>query len=64
MPRVTSILERAAKQAWLAGAYWYGHGRCSRCGRLHDDDGRPLLVARQPRRAARECLECWEHRQR
>jgi len=64
MPPVTSILEQAAKRAWLANAAQTYFGRCDRCGRVRDDDGRSLLVARQPRRAERECLVCFEARQR
>lgn len=57
-----SRLERAARHAWLANAVDQRHGRCSSCGRTHDENGKPLLVARQPRRDY-ECLPCWDARQ-
>lgn len=37
----------AAHAAWKAGAARARFGRCDRCGRLRDEEGRPLLVARQ-----------------
>ena len=38
-------------------------GRCDRCGRLRDDDGRPLLVARRQRCRQFLCLSCFSARE-
>lgn len=56
-------LERAARRQWLDGAAHVHYGRCDDCGRVRDENARPLLVARQPRRRKFECLECWDGRQ-
>jgi len=53
-------LERRAHAAWLRDATHVHYGRCSVCERVRDEDDRPLLVARQPRRRRFECLDCWE----
>lgn len=52
--------DRAAYELWIGGAVRSHHGRCASCGRTHDDEGRPLFVARQPRRRIFECFECWK----
>jgi hypothetical protein len=57
-----SRLERAARALWLESASHTHFGLCDGCGRTHDDEGRPLLVARQNRRRMFECLRCWEER--
>ena len=64
---VTSAIANAVrpsvdlKDAWLVEGR-SGHiryGRCGRCRRLSDDDGRPLLVAKRARARLFRCLECW-----
>ncbi len=57
-----SQIERAARALWLANATHEHFGLCHQCGRTHDDEERPLFVARQPRRREFECLECFEER--
>lgn len=57
-----SLLERQARRLWLENAAHVHFGRCSACGRTHDEQGRPLLVARQNRRRTFECLDCYEER--
>lgn len=59
-----SAVELAAREAWKRNATQYYFGRCDVCGDVEDQDGRPLLVARQPHRRERECIRCWEARQR
>lgn len=59
-PALLSELERAARQAWLEHATHVHFGRCHGCGRVRDENGQPLLVARQPRRRAFHCLTCHE----
>lgn len=56
-------LERAARRSWLDNAAHVHYGICNGCGRHRDENGKPLLVARQPRRREFECLECWDARQ-
>lgn len=58
--RITLTLdfERAARQQWLGNAAHVHFGVCGRCFH-HHRDGKPLLVARQPRRQVFECLDCW-----
>ena len=55
-------LERALRGRWLAEARQAYFGRCDVCGRVEDDDGKPLLVARQRRRRDRECFPCYADR--
>jgi hypothetical protein len=62
-PPEGSQLERRARAAWKAHAKQLYFGRCDVCGQIEDAYGHPLLVARQPRRRERECLDCWEARQ-
>jgi hypothetical protein len=54
-----SAADRAAYDIWIGGASRSHFGRCASCGRTHDDQGRHLLVARQPRRRIFECFDCW-----
>lgn len=56
-------LERQAKMLWLGGAAHIHYGLCHRCRRVRDENGVPLLVARQTRRREFECLDCWDQRQ-
>jgi hypothetical protein len=55
-------LEETVRVQWKADATHIYRGRCDHCGRTYDDDGRPLIVARQPRRRDRECLACYDER--
>lgn len=55
-----NALERLARREQLRYAVDMRFGRCDRCGRVRDDDGKLLYVARQPRRAKFECLECFD----
>lgn len=59
---MTAALERALRAEWLAFAAWQGYGRCDGCGRVYDEQGRALYVARQARHRERECLVCYEAR--
>jgi len=53
--------ELAAKRAWLKYAVDVRFGSCETCGRVRDENGKPLLVARQNSRRRRyECLVCWD----
>lgn len=60
---MTSQVETLAKRTWLGEADHVHFGMCRLCYRTHDENGKPLLVARQPRRPLFECLTCWEARQ-
>jgi hypothetical protein len=51
-------LERRARALFHALPYRQ-YGRCSLCGRVRDDDDRPLLVAARVR-GAWVCLGCWD----
>lgn len=53
--------ERETRRRWLEGAAHVHYGVCGGCGRHQDENGRPLLVARQNRRRVFHCLECWEY---
>lgn len=53
-------LERAAKTRWLKDAIHVHYGRCDECGKIRDGDGKPLLVARQPRARKFYCLPCFD----
>lgn len=61
-----SRLERQVRDRWLYGgegvqaASHVHFGMCDSCGRVRDDDGRPLLVARRPGRRGFECLACFD----
>ena len=55
-----SPLERDALDRWRAGATHVHFGLCADCQRTHDDDGKPLLVARQARSRRFLCLSCWD----
>jgi hypothetical protein len=57
---VTSALEQLAHDRWLAFADDVRFDQCDRCHRTRDHDGRPLLVARQPRKRLKLCLECFD----
>jgi hypothetical protein len=53
----SELLDR--KERWKANASRAHFGGCAVCGRTMDDDGRPLLVARQERARRFLCLRCW-----
>lgn len=57
---MTAVVDelRRARAEWLAGAARAHFGRCESCLRTHEANGRPLLVARQPRRRRFECFPC------
>jgi hypothetical protein len=55
-----SPLEKAAAEQWRAFATHVHYGRCDSCGRVRGDDGKALLVARQPRSRKFQCLPCWD----
>jgi hypothetical protein len=44
---------------WKGEASHIQHGRCDGCGRLRDDNDRPLVVARRPRSKLFLCLACF-----
>ena len=52
--------ELQAKIAWKLYAANIRFGLCATCKRTHNDDGTPLLVARQERCSRYECLACWD----
>jgi len=54
-----SQLELTAHRRWLADASHVHFGRCSRCDRVRESDGKPLLVARQARARRFLCFVCW-----
>ena len=56
-----AIGEREAA-LWKEGAAHVHFGLCHRCKQTHDETGRPLLVARQPRARHFFCLPCWRRR--
>ena len=53
-------LEREARRRWRANAARVHYGRCDGCGRVRDEEGDLLLVARQPRAREFLCLLCFE----
>lgn len=52
----------AARARWKGSAAQLYFGSCDSCGRARDDDGSPLLVARQASHRKRECFACWSRR--
>jgi hypothetical protein len=59
---VTTQLERAVRSQWARQAAQVYAGTCDSCGRNRDDEGKFLIVARQPHRRERECLACYSKR--
>jgi hypothetical protein len=57
-----TTLEQELRVRWKANAARLHYGACEDCGRTRDDDGRPLLVARQERGRRFQCLECFDRR--
>ena len=51
--------DRREREFWLGSASRVLYASCRRCRRVHSDDDRPLLVARQPRARRRLCFTCW-----
>jgi hypothetical protein len=49
----------AHRARWRDGAARLHFGFCRCCGRYHDDDGRPLLVARQLYARRFLCFFCY-----
>jgi hypothetical protein len=56
---VSTELERETRIQWKGGAARLFYGRCDDCGRVNDDDGRALLVARQAGCRKFQCLGCY-----
>jgi hypothetical protein len=54
--------QAAARAQWKLPAARLHFGTCAGCGRIRDDDGRPLLVARQERCRHFLCFPCWARR--
>lgn len=52
------VVDEDARRRYFANAAWTGHRHCDSCGRLHDDDGRPLTVARRERSRRYLCADC------
>lgn len=46
------------RRQWKDGAARLHFGVCGKCGRVRDDNGKPLLVARQSRARRFLCFEC------
>jgi len=59
---VSAVVERRAQALWVDRSRQLYFGRCDVCGRIKNENGRPLLVARQARRRERECFQCWDER--
>ena len=59
---IESESDAALRTLWKSGAARLHFGVCVRCGRSHDESGRPLLVARQERCHLVLCFECWAAR--
>jgi hypothetical protein len=58
--RELNTLERDARRLWREwGDGFAMFGRCVVCGRLSDEDGRPLFV-RGRRRGRLVCLACFD----
>jgi hypothetical protein len=57
-----TTLERETLTRWRGGAARIHYGRCDDCGRIRDDDGKPLLVARQERCRNFQCVGCYSLR--
>lgn len=57
---MTTSLEKLARKNWLDHAGHVHFGRCDVCKRVRDEDGKPLLVAKQERARKFECLDCWD----
>lgn len=51
-------LATRARREWLASE-WVLYGRCTQCGRVRDEEDRPLLVAGRRRKNVL-CLACWD----
>lgn len=54
--------ERATLVMWKGGAARLQFGFCHDCGRRRDDDGKPLLVARQEGCRTFQCVGCFSLR--
>ena len=57
---MTSIIELKAREQWLVFAVDQRYGRCERCGRVRNEEGKPLYVVRQSRSRRYICLPCWD----
>jgi hypothetical protein len=55
-------LQDVTRRAWRVNAAQFYFGVCDVCAATRDAAGAPLLVARQPRRTQRECLDCYTSR--
>lgn len=47
------------RRRWKANAVRLHFGVCESCHRHHDDDGKPLMVARQARAQRFLCFDCF-----
>ncbi len=57
-----TTLEKQLRAMWLGNAEQAYFGMCDKCRRVRGEDDKPLLVARQPRRHDRECIQCFDAR--
>jgi hypothetical protein len=51
-------LEQTARRIWLESGAYQHYGRCDRCGRVRDENDRPLFVVGKRRRML--CLDCFD----